>query len=186
MLHRGMRAVKTRLAGAALAGLIAGAGCVHRPAIVLRGRAGAELNFLARYGLPLSASCPQHDLELVLADRPNVVIDTQPPISESSWRLRACGYDLRFTLDCASSPGAGARCQAHEWPTPADYGADSSLARELEAAASLAPRCAPARSCRHSGQCGDDGLALRAVKLEAGAAGWEVSRCGETKVVPAR
>jgi hypothetical protein len=181
-----MRSVKQRGQLAVVLAAFA-CGCARAPAL-RHDLLGAELHFLSRYAASLSGACKARDLDLTLTNRPPYVIDTLPAIAESSWRLRACGYDLAFTLDCARWP-AGTRCRAHEWPSPGgegDAALEGTLERELAAAAGVAPPCRVDRSCIGTRTCGEDGLTLRRLAQDADESRFEVGRCGETRTVVVR
>jgi hypothetical protein len=135
----------------------------------------AELAVVGPFVGYVSYGCPERDMELVLKDRSNVSIATKPPIKESVWRLRTCGYDLRFTVDCSRWDGFGWRCRAHDWPEPKE----EHLGVRLLAPLRFLPNCPVEVSCKKGGRCGEDGFTLRRLWSEGMAARYELSRCGQ-------
>jgi hypothetical protein len=95
---------------------LAAIGCA--PSLPRRTLSQAEADVIGAYAASLSRSCEVRDWEARFLGHPPFAIATLPPIQESHWELRACGYQLKFTLDCASWEPNGERCRAHEWPTP--------------------------------------------------------------------
>jgi hypothetical protein len=177
-----------RNAALAMSGMTVACGASPRTSAVPAGtHLGAEMSFLARYASTLSGTCMERNLELQVADRPKGMIATFPGQKEAAWRLRACGHDLPFTLDCAFPHDGPIVCSAHEWPTPIRVENDH-FARELEAAASKRPACPLDRSCVSRGTCAEDGFTMRRLRIATPdlAARYEVVRCGITNTVLVR
>ncbi len=148
----------------------------------------AELHFLAPRASSLLAECAARELELELADRARMVILTAPPIFESEWRVRACGRELRLTLDCSTHDGVD-KCWEHFKPRGAGIGEDplerafaDPLEREFDAVAEEVRPCPAEHSCLRNRSCADDGLTMR----RTGQGAWQLLRCDETRTVPLR
>lgn len=120
-----------------------------------------EAYFVAPY--VYARACGDGKFSLTFSDRSNTIIETAPPIEESTLRLQTCRDDMSFLLDCTNY-GYGQECGAHDWPLPQDStraAGDNEVAHELATVAALAPRCPREKSCARFRNGDLSGRALR-------------------------
>ncbi|MCB9586469.1 MAG: hypothetical protein H6718_13790 [Polyangiaceae bacterium] len=123
------------------AAVLASVGCAA-PAPRVSGPT-AELATVIPYARALALECdspgPSLSTVIHIPGESKVLIMTDPPQREVSWRVEACGRGLEFVLDCSEAEQDDERCYPHTWPMPAELAVGP--ARRLAAALTVAPPC---------------------------------------------